>query len=220
MMMSSRVAVTVTNNVRRILLTSYLRQSQYQFSTTCASSDDLNVKLYQYNICPFCHKVKALLDYSAHPYEVVEVNPLTKAELKFPDNNYKKVPVAIINGEQVNGSDEIIAELLDDSTFLYFLEKKWEQNAKSDDPTSRPDSVDMMTFLSFESNETTEWNDWATNELAAVLYPNLCRTLSSSYEAFKYVEGVKEFSYLEKRMIRSIGSFAMYMAASRIKSKL
>jgi len=38
--------------------------------------------LYQYQICPFCNKTKALLNYASINYETVEVNPLTKAELK------------------------------------------------------------------------------------------------------------------------------------------
>jgi microsomal prostaglandin-E synthase 2 len=40
------------------------------------------VTLYQYEVCPFCCKVKSFLDYHRVPYRVVEVNPLTKAELK------------------------------------------------------------------------------------------------------------------------------------------
>lgn len=41
------------------------------------------VQLYQYAICPFCNKSKALLDYAKVPYETIEVNPLTKAEIKW-----------------------------------------------------------------------------------------------------------------------------------------
>jgi len=41
-----------------------------------------SVTLYQYAICPFCNKAKALLSYAGIDYEAVEVNPLTKAELK------------------------------------------------------------------------------------------------------------------------------------------
>lgn len=52
--------------------------------------------LYQYEVCPFCCKVKALLDYYDLPYETVEVNPLTKAELKW--STYRKVPVARMDG--------------------------------------------------------------------------------------------------------------------------
>jgi glutaredoxin len=41
------------------------------------------IKLYQYKICPFCSKVKAVLGYAGIDHEIVEVNPLTKAELKW-----------------------------------------------------------------------------------------------------------------------------------------
>lgn len=68
------------------------------------------VVLYQYEPCPYCCKVKAVLDYLRIPYEVVEVNPLTKKETKaFTD--YRKVPVCKINGEVVVDSSAIISRL-------------------------------------------------------------------------------------------------------------
>jgi microsomal prostaglandin-E synthase 2 len=33
-------------------------------------------------ICPFCNKIKALLDLHGLEYEMVDVNPLTKKEIK------------------------------------------------------------------------------------------------------------------------------------------
>lgn len=69
-----------------------------------------SVVLYQYEPCPYCCKVKAVLDYLRIPYEVVEVNPLTKKETKaFTD--YRKVPVCKINGEVVVDSSAIISRL-------------------------------------------------------------------------------------------------------------
>jgi glutaredoxin len=67
------------------------------------------VVLYQYNACPFCNKVKAFLDYHDIPYKVVEVNPVGKKEIKWSD--YKKVPVLVVDGEQLNDSTEIISTL-------------------------------------------------------------------------------------------------------------
>ena len=125
------------------------------------------VILYQYEVCPFCCKVKAFLDYhkvphpcsppadsatdslgalpsstplgavacvwavhasigsacvtlSGHcmpllmpfaqiPYRTVEVSPLTKEQLKWSD--YRKVPVALLDGEQVVDSTAIITRL-------------------------------------------------------------------------------------------------------------
>lgn len=46
------------------------------------NKDAPSVTLFQYAICPFCNKAKSLLAYAGIDYDAVEVNPLTKAELK------------------------------------------------------------------------------------------------------------------------------------------
>ncbi|KAI7749583.1 hypothetical protein M8C21_021885, partial [Ambrosia artemisiifolia] len=60
------------------------------------------IVLYQYESCPFCNKVKAFLDYYDVPYKVVEVNPLSKKEIKWSD--YKKVPILVVDGERLEDS--------------------------------------------------------------------------------------------------------------------
>ena len=57
-----------------------------------------SVKLYQYQTCPFCCKTRAFLDYYGINYEIVEVNPLLRREIKF--SKYRKVPF-IICGDNV-----------------------------------------------------------------------------------------------------------------------
>lgn len=52
-----------------------------------------SIKLYQYNTCPFCCKARTYLDYYGINYEVVEVNPLTRKEMKFSE--YRKVPFIV-----------------------------------------------------------------------------------------------------------------------------
>lgn len=44
----------------------------------------------------------AFLDYYDVPYKVVEVNPLSKKEIKWSD--YKKVPIVVMDGEQLQDS--------------------------------------------------------------------------------------------------------------------
>lgn len=56
-------------------------------------------KLYQYATCPFCCKVRTFLDYYGVDYEIVEVNPLFRKEIKFSD--YKKVPLLKSEKHQV-----------------------------------------------------------------------------------------------------------------------
>lgn len=43
--------------------------------------------------------ISAFLDYYDVPYKVVEVNPLSKKEIKWSD--YKKVPILMVDGEQL-----------------------------------------------------------------------------------------------------------------------
>ena len=43
------------------------------------------------------------------PYQIVEVNPLTKNEIGW--SAYKKVPIVTLNGEQINDSSVIMTEL-------------------------------------------------------------------------------------------------------------
>lgn len=55
--------------------------------------------LYQYQTCPFCSKTRAFLDYYGIEYEVVEVNPIFKREVKFSAN--RKMPFIIVDDVQV-----------------------------------------------------------------------------------------------------------------------
>ncbi|ETW01450.1 hypothetical protein H310_06964 [Aphanomyces invadans] len=83
------------------------------------------VTLYQYEPCPYCCKTKAVLDFLKVPYNVVEVNPVTKKELK-AITDYNKVPVAVVDGEVVPNSSDIIARL--QSTSQYdAVEKEWNE---------------------------------------------------------------------------------------------
>lgn len=68
-------------------------------------------KLYQYEACPFCAKVRAFLSYKGIPYEKVEVHPLNKKEIAF-SKNYRKVPILVdTDGRQINDSTNILRYL-------------------------------------------------------------------------------------------------------------
>lgn len=70
----------------------------------------MKITLLQYQSCPFCCKVRAFLDYYGFSYEVVEVNPVMRKQLKF-SKNYRKVPMVLItptnniDGETSNTND-------------------------------------------------------------------------------------------------------------------
>jgi len=59
------------------------------------------ITLYQFQSCPFCSKVRALLHYIDQPFDIVEVSPFGMKELNFTD--HKKVPV-------LKDDDKVIVE--------------------------------------------------------------------------------------------------------------
>jgi glutaredoxin len=70
---------TVLNRIR--LANPATKISRFLSSALPEKQPDL--RLYQYAICPFCNRVKSVLGYAGVAYETVEVNPLTKAEIKW-----------------------------------------------------------------------------------------------------------------------------------------
>lgn len=75
-----------------------------------------SVKLYQYQTCPFCCKTRAFLDYYGINYEVVEVNPLFRREIKF--SKYRKVPF-IICGDDVQVCTIDTCVVCHDDNYVY-----------------------------------------------------------------------------------------------------
>jgi microsomal prostaglandin-E synthase 2 len=156
------------------------------------------ITLYEYKICPFCNKVKAYLDYLEVDYESVEVNPLTKSELTF-QKEFKKVPVVILNGLTSGESAEIILKITDTiNSGTYAIVK--------------PPST-------FYPEDTQEWSDWADKKLAVMLYPNITRTMSESWECFSYIDDQKQWNMPLRAVTKSLGSLAMSFANGKIKKK-
>lgn len=69
------------------------------------------ITLYQFQSCPFCCKVRALLNFIKQPYEIVEVTPFGMKELDFTD--HKKVPVLKDDDKVITESATIIEYIND-----------------------------------------------------------------------------------------------------------
>mmetsp|Transcript_11270 Transcript_11270/g.47018 ORF Transcript_11270/g.47018 Transcript_11270/m.47018 type:complete len:309 (-) Transcript_11270:1577-2503(-) len=158
---------------------------------TVKTKDDLEIVLYQYQPCPFCNKVRAFLDYHKIPYKAVEVDPLRKAELKWSD--YKKVPVVVVNGNQLNESTEIIATL---ETVL-----------------SEEFNEEMFT------EEEKKWLFWLDDYFVHLLPPNIYRTATESMQTFDYLTTEGNFSWLVRETSRYSGAVIMYLVAKKLQKK-
>ncbi|XP_051150095.1 uncharacterized protein LOC127264548 [Andrographis paniculata] len=149
--------------------------------------------LYQYEACPFCNKVRAFLDYHDVPYKVVEVNPISKKEIKWSD--YKKVPILMVGGEQ----------MVDSSAIINTLTKKINPEA----------SVDSAS----EDSEENKWRSWVDNHLVHVLSPNIYRSPSEALESFDYITSQGNFSFTEKLTAKYAGAAAMYFVSKKLKKR-
>lgn len=149
-------------------------------------------KLYQYAVCPFCCKVKALLNYKQIPYEAVEVHPLNKKEIKF-SKDYKKVPIWVeSDGKQVNDSTPIM-RYLDEN---YGDDRVFAANGKS------------------KENEDT-WIKWADETLVRALPPLIYRNFPDAVKAFDYITQEGKFSWIQQRTIKYSGALVMTMVAKK-----
>lgn len=177
-----------------------LTLARAEFSTSASStspkqasiSSPPEIVLYQYEVCPFCNKVRAYLDYHGIPYQVVEVDPLRKTELKDFSEDYRKVPIALINNKQVNGSGAVIETVRSlvetgDKTRASDLEKRW--------------------------------LGWLDDHLIHLIAPNIYRTPGESLQTFNYIAEKGNFSSLQRSTIRYIGAAAMYVIGKRLKKK-
>lgn len=163
----------------------------------CTTAPDpfTDLTLYQFKTCPFCCRVKAFLDYADISYETIEVNPIRKTELKDKVfNNIKRVPLIKMQNEVTAESSAIIHKL-------------------------RSLSPENPVFDDIFTEDTEEWMTWSEKKLAVLLYPNITRNFSESWEAFRYASEVPTWSAIDRYSNRLLGPVAMYFVNGKVKAK-
>ncbi|KAF5892903.1 prostaglandin E synthase 2, partial [Clarias magur] len=196
---------------------------------------DLKLTLYQYKTCPFCSKVRAFLDYHGLPYEVVEVNPVMRQEIKW--SSYRKVPIVTVNGNvQLNDSSVIISALM---TYLLSREKSVpeilacypEMKAKNEsgrdvtefgnkywvmvDESKHPQTFPEKT----SRQEEIKWRKWADDWLVHLISPNVYRTPAEALASFDYIVREGKFGAFEGFVAKYVGAAAMWLISKRLKSR-
>ncbi|RLN27121.1 hypothetical protein BBJ28_00019168 [Nothophytophthora sp. Chile5] len=161
-----------------------------------AAGQQPTVVLYQYEPCPYCCKVKAVLDYLNIPYEVVEVNPLTKKETQ-AFTSYRKVPVCRIDDEVVVDSSAIISRL--------------RELVVAPTTASNEDEAALA--------EEEQWRQWVDQKLIILTPPNIYRSVPEALQAFDYCLTEGKFTPMERRLSKYAGAVVMYLIAKRSKKK-
>ena len=152
------------------------------------------IKLYQYEVCPYCCKVKAVLDYKKIPYEKIEVNPMTHEELEGVEGavEYDKVPV-LVDGDKVVFESNDIIKYLDDTY---------------------PDKP-IFARTKDAQKEQEKWMAFADDELVQILPANIYRTIPEALDSFKYITKVGKFPLWKRYFLAMGGAVAMNIVAKK-----
>lgn len=210
-------------------------------ATGLFSSSTPPLTLYQYDVCPFCCKVKAVLDFYRIPYRVVEVSPLTKRQLKW--GAHRKVPVLALGGTGGGGEQEAFAPLpgvdvLADSSLIISRiaaeadaaglgpegaagsgEKGKRRGGSSSSWFRRAGSKTPSSPSSPRSKEAI-WRKWVDGRLVKVITVNIYRTGKESWQTFDYISETGDFGgIVEKTAARVVGAGMMWMIAVRLAKK-
>lgn len=150
--------------------------------------------LYQFELCPFCHKVKAALEIKGIPFRKVEVNPMTKKELpELEANTRRKVPVLEWDSTLVSDSTEI----------LKFLE-----------------THDASLTLEGEAQAKSEQIEaWVDDDLAQILPAAIYGTWRNAGRAARVVARSSNFGFFQNAVVRGGGSFIMNRVAKKILAR-
>ena len=142
------------------------------------------VDLFQFELCPFCHKVKAGLELKGIPYDTIEVNPMNKEQLPpLPEGAPKKVPVIQVNGETI----------FDSTTILNYIEENTPDRIRlsPEDPAAREKSEKIET--------------WVDEELTFAIPTVIYGTVGEATRAAQVVAKTSNFGFFQNIMARAGG---------------
>ncbi|XP_028269231.1 prostaglandin E synthase 2 isoform X2 [Parambassis ranga] len=198
------------------------------------SGGGLTLILYQYKTCPFCSKVRAFLDFYGLPYEIVEVNPVMRQEIKW--SAYRKVPILMVDDEQLNDSSVIISAI---KTYLINKEKNmadilrcYPEMKSVNDRGKEVTEYNNKYWLMLSEDETAviypeksmqkeemKWRQWADDWLVHLISPNVYRTTGEALASFDYIVREGKFGTFEGFFAKYVGAAAMFLISKRLKNR-
>lgn len=160
-----------------------------------ATSSIPDIKLYQFEICPFCNQVKALLDYARLPYQTVEVLHVNKKKQIDFSKQYKQVPILVVNGQQYNGTEEIL------QTLVAILKG-----------TTSGDLIDSQRVAALDGDAAVAAAAEA-KRIGILLYLHATNSWSRSFQLFNYIYDVPATSMAAKVGTQAVGGGISYLVA-------
>ena len=151
--------------------------------------------LHMLHTCPFCWKIRGLVEHLDIEYQKVQVNAMkTKKELEFT-GGWGKVPV----WTEVNG--EII---VDSTPIMIHIDKKYNGGS---------------LWNSEDEERRDQWIDWVDSKLSNATIPILYGGLFSALKTTTRMSKLEKFGFFSKRIYAWMGFPIMWgiVARSRVK---
>jgi len=156
------------------------------------------ITLYQFELCPFCHKAKAAMDIKKLPYRKVEVNPYSKKELpELPEGTPRTVPVIQYEDSTIQDSTAILA----------YLEERF------------GDTNPLLPADESMRKRATEIEEWVDTDLTQVLPTVIYGTWGEAIKAAQVTAKTSNFGPIANLMVRAGGSLIMHQISKRIVKK-
>jgi microsomal prostaglandin-E synthase 2 len=156
------------------------------------------ITLYQFELCPYCHKVRAGLELKGIAYRKVEVNPMSKKELpKLPEGAPRKVPVLEVDGELH----------WDSTVILNYLDEHF------------PGKVRFLPEDAALRDRAVQVENWVDDALTFALPTVIYGTWGEAAKAAQVTARTSNFGLLQNLMVRAGGSLVMHEVSKRILKK-
>jgi microsomal prostaglandin-E synthase 2 len=152
-------------------------------------------KLHMLYTCPFCWKVRSLLEHLGLEYEAVQVNPMKSKKLPSAPE-WKKVPVWVDSSENIHVDSTPIMKQIDSA---HNAGQLWE-----DDDEKRRD----------------KWMNWVDTKLSKATIPILYGSITSALTTTRRVSKLEKFGFFSKRIYAWAGFPIMWgiIARKRVKN--
>lgn len=155
-----------------------------------------NVTVYQFSTCPFSGKLRAFLDSVGVGYNIVEVNPLTKGELK--GFAYKKVPQMVIDMQDNNNQPAPLV-LVDSMEIVSIL---------------------SPVFMDQQAEEVPKLREWASDVLGKYVLVNIGDRITDIPSNARQLNGIDNLSLGGKLKHITVGTLMFIVSHLSTRKKL
>ena len=184
----------VIDNKYDNILHGIFTRDDYEKSTGRSSSEIGRLGrlfIYQYNCCPYCGKVKSVLDYYKIPYSLIEVGPVTKKQLPnrarfLHDRNVPILLAAKTDGTRWNKSSSSYKVLYQSNVIIKSLLQH----------LTTMNKIELNDYNRSNCDVVNEWHNWFDNILIPHIYLLLDSNDEYLEELFLYLNEFEKFKQM------------------------